>query len=451
MGAASTEPTPSEELRALLTLWGPITLSHLLGVATDLIETAIVGHASSTDLGGVAIGGSIVMTVSLIPYGLTVGLGPLAAQAVGAGEMDRAWAALVTTLKAVVVLCPLLMIAVLLLSYMIEPLGINHAITAQVRDYALGVTPGLCLGLLYNTGNTFLVAHGRTRPGLVAGVVGVAVVAILCNLLVRGDETLFAVGLQGIGLPRLGAFGAGVSASIGSAIGVAIVARATWGLRPVVRTVRVPLGVCFRLGVPIGLQYFASGGALYILAVLIGRFGAAALAAHQIALGLARFTAMGAAGVAEATSVRVGYAIGQARPVRRAGITGITLAAALMSVGAMTFAGLPGPLVRLFTNDVDTVKVAASLLSIAAVFQLIDGVQAAAAGALRGAGEVRFPFLATAGSSWIVGFPVACVLGFTFGFGVQGVWWGLTAGLLCEATLLMVRFARVAGGKIARL
>jgi MATE family multidrug resistance protein len=122
-----------------------------------------------------------------------------------------------------------------------------------------------------------------------------------------------------------------------------------------------------------------------------------------------------------------------------------------MSMGAVTFALAPGPLVRLFTDDAETVKLGTSLLLIAAVFQLFDGVQAVAAGALRGAGDVRFPFLASVGAHWAVGFPLACLFGFTLGFGVRGIWWGLTCGLVCVSFLLALRFVRVSGKAIARV
>jgi MATE family multidrug resistance protein len=122
-----------------------------------------------------------------------------------------------------------------------------------------------------------------------------------------------------------------------------------------------------------------------------------------------------------------------------------------MSLGAMTFGLIPGPLVRLFTTDADAVKLGTSLLLIAAVFQLFDGVQAVAAGALRGAGDVRCPCLVIVGGYWGVGFPLAYVFGFVLRFGAKGIWWGLTSGLVCVAVLLLARFVKVSGRGIARV
>jgi multidrug resistance protein, MATE family len=387
----------------------------------------------------------------MIAFGVSTGLEPLASQAVGAGEMDRAWAGLVTTFKAVLAMWPPLMIGALGLSYLFEPLGIDHEIAIRARDYEIGQAPGLALVVVYFSGKTFLQAHGKTTPAVVAAVIANLVNVVVCNLLVRGDDALTAVGLRGVGLPRLGALGAGIAFSVSCLVLAAFVVAAAWRLRPPVRTAHVPLRLSLRLGIPIGLQLTAEVGVFTVGAVLVGRFGAAAASAHQVAIGLASFTYMGALGVSGATAVRVGYAIGQARSPRRAGFLGIALGAAFMSMGALTFALAPGPLARLFTDDPETIKLSTSLLLIAAVFQLFDGVQAVAAGALRGAGDVRFSFAANVGAHWAVGFPLACLFGFTLGFGVRGIWWGLTSGLVCVAILLAARFARISGRIIARV
>lgn len=451
MDSPSREPTAAEELRALLVLSWPITVAQLLTMALGLVETAIVGRVSTTELAGVAIGRTVAFSASMVAIGLSAGLEPLASQAVGAGETDRAWAALVTTLKAVVGLWPALMISALALSYLLEPLGIDHEIATRARDYEIGQAPGLLLIVVFFAAKTFLQAHRKTRPALLAGVVANVVNVVVCNLLVRGDDALASVGLRGVGLPRLGAFGAGLAFSVACVVLAAFVLRSAWTLRPAVRIARVPLSLSLRLGIPIGLQLLAEVGVFTVGAVLVARFGAAAASAHQVAIGLASFTYMGASGVSGATAVRVGYAVGQARPPRRAGLLGIALGAAFMSLGAMTFGLIPGPLVRLFTADADAVRLGTSLLLIAAVFQLFDGVQAVAAGALRGAGDVRFPFVVIVGGYWGVGFPLAYVFGFVLRFEAKGIWWGLTSGLVCVAVLLLARFVKISGRAIARV
>jgi MATE family multidrug resistance protein len=426
-------------------------MAQLLTMALGLVETAIVGRVSTTELAGVAIGRTVAFSASMVAFGLSAGLEPLASQAVGAGEMDRAWAGLVTTLTAVVGIWPWLMAAALGLSFLLEPLGIDHAIAVRARAYEIGQAPGLALSVAYFAGKTFLQAHGKTRPALVAGILANVVNVAVCDLLVRGDDALRAVGFVGVGLPSLGAFGAGMSFSVASVVLAVVVLRSAWKLRPAVRNATVSLRLSLRLGLPMGLQLLAEVGVFTLGAVLVARFGAAAASAHQVAIGLASFTYMGAMGVSGAVAVRVGRAIGQGRSPRRAGLLGIALGAAFMSAGALAFALLPGPLVRLFTRDADAVSLGISLLLIAAVFQLFDGVQAVAAGALRGAGDVRFPFVANVAAHWGVGFPLAYVLGFVFRFEAKGVWWGLTAGLVCVAGLLLTRFLRISTKAIGRV
>jgi multidrug resistance protein, MATE family len=445
------EPTTAEELRALLVLSWPITVAQLMTMALGLVETAIVGRVSTTELAGVAIGRAVAFTASMVALGVATGLEPLASQAVGAGEPDRAWAGLLTTLQAVLLMWAPLMVLAIGATFLFEPLGIDHAIAVRARDYEIGQAPGLAFVIVFFAGKVFLQAHGRTRPALLAAAVANAVNLVVCNVLVRGDDALVAVGLSPRNLPRLGALGAGIAFSVSCFVLAIIVLAAAWRIRPRTRSAKVPMRLTMRLGLPVGFQSLAEVGVFTVCALLIGRFGAAAVSAHQIAIGLASFTFMGALGVSGATAVRVGYAVGQARSPRRAGLLGIGLGVGFMALGALAFAAVPGPLVGLFTEDPETIELGKALLLIAAAFQLFDGAQAVAAGALRGAGDVRFPFVANVCAHWAVGFPAACVFGFVLGWGVRGIWWGLTSGLVCVSALLAGRFLRISREAIARV
>ena len=160
---------------------------------------------------------------------------------------------------------------------------------------------------------------------------------------------------------------------------------------------------------------------------------------------------MGALGVSGATSVRVGHAIGAGASPRRSGLLGLGLGAAVMTGGAIVFALAPRWLMGLFTRDASVIAIGASLLRIAALFQLFDGVQAVAAGALRGAGDVRFAFAANLVAHWLVGLPVALALAFGLDLGAAGLWWGLTTGLVVIAIALTARFLVLSRRAVARL
>ena len=162
---------------------------------------------------------------------------------------------------------------------------------------------------------------------------------------------------------------------------------------------------------------------------------------------------MGALGVSGATAVRVGYAIGAgerepshqgradaAANARRAGLTGIGMGALGMACGGIVFATAPEFLVRIFTHDPDIVSLGSALVRVAALFQLFDGMQAVGAGALRGAGDVRFAFAGGVVSYWVIGLPLALWFGVARGHGALGMWWGLSASLVAAALIFLARF-----------
>ena len=453
------------ELRALARLSLPIALAQLGLVFMGLVDTAIIGHVSVEDLAATAIGRSIVFGVTSVGMGIGFALDPLASQAVGAGKPERAYQALRAGIQAAaLVTLPTILIA-FAVTLLLAPLGVDPAILPRVHAFMIGHTPGIFGYLAYLAGKSFLQAHGATRPALVASLVANVVNAVVCSLLVRGDDALVALGLPAIGLPRLGALGAGLASSLGSLLLAVIVLQAARSFRPRVappaelppsataaaEPAPVTLTTVLRLGLPVGLQLLAESGVFSLVALLAGRLGTTVLSAHQIAVGLASFTFMGALGVGGATAVRVGHAIGAGRSPRQSGLVGLGLGAVVMSVGAAVFAVIPRPLIAIFTKDAEVIEVGANLLRIASLFALFDGIQAVASGALRGAGDVRFPFLANVAAHWLVGLPVALLLGFGLGMGAQGLWWGLTAGLVTISVLLAVRFVQLSGRAITRV
>ncbi len=213
----------------------------------------------------------------------------------------------------------------------------------------------------------------------------------------------------------------------------------------------LPLAKVLRLGTPIGLQVLAEVSVFSLVGVIAGRLGRVPVSAHQIAIGLASFTFMGALGISGATAVRVGHLIGAGRSPRLAGLVGLALGALFMAGSAVVFLVARRPLVRFFTDEPEVIELGATLLVIAALFQLFDGVQAVAAGALRGAGDVRFAFAANVGAHWLVGFPLAIWLAFGSGLGAIGLWIGLLAGLVVVSALLLWRFVVITRGTIARV
>jgi MATE family multidrug resistance protein len=200
-----------------------------------------------------------------------------------------------------------------------------------------------------------------------------------------------------------------------------------------------------RLGFPAAAQSTLEVGVFAAATALAGRLSADALAAHQIALNMAAFTFMVPYGVASAGAVSVGHAVGRRDPrgASRAGWTALLIGATFMSAAAAVFLVLPRALVGAFTRDPGVVEVGASLLFVAAVFQLFDGLQGVATGILRGLGDTRTAMLWNLAGHWLLGLPLGYTLCFVLGLGVTGLWWGLSAGLIvCGVALVTVWAAK---------
>ena len=448
---ALTDVKGVRELRELVRLSWPITIAQLGMIAMSLVDTAILGHVSIDDLAGASIGRSIGFAAVTITMGVATGLEPLASQALGAGDPGRAWNGLLANMRA----CLYLWLPSVLVSFAVTlalaPLGIEATVIDRARGYLLGQAPQMGLIGIFLANKVFLQAHGVTRPALWGSAVANVVNIVVCNVLVRGDDALVQVHLPPLGLPHLGALGAGLALSVATlvlALFVVVPARAR---KPKALAPPIPTRLVWKLGMPVGMHMLAEYAVFTLVALLAGKLGARVVSAHQIAIALASFMYMGALGVGGATAVRVGLAVGSERSPRRAGLLGIALGAAFMSIGVVLFAVFPTYLIDLFTDDPDTIALGAQLLRIAALFQLFDGVQVVAAGALRGAGDVRFPFIANVTAYWVLGLPVALLLCFGFDMGARGLWWGLTLGLVFAAVTLGGRFVVLTRKRIARV
>jgi MATE family multidrug resistance protein len=214
-------------------------------------------------------------------------------------------------------------------------------------------------------------------------------------------------------------------------------------LRPIAHdALRVrPLLRMLALGAPIGGHQLLEGAAFGMVGLLMGMLGTSEVAGHQVAINLAALTFMVPLGVGAAAAVRVGHAVGAGAPdtARRAAKAALLVGVCFMSVSAAVFLLMPVPLARIFTSDAQVVVVAAALIPIAGIFQVFDGIQAVAAGILRGAGDTRVPMLIALLGFWVVGVPVSALLAFGLGTGAAGLWWGFVAGLGVVALVLLWR------------
>ena len=457
MPAGARASTLRAELRELALLTVPLFLTHAGTMLLGLVDTAVVGRLGEVPLAAVGLGNSLYFTIAMLGFGLMLGLDPLIAQAIGAGEEGRArhllWQG---SLLAILVVIPLALVT-WALSLALEPLGIEAAVAREVRPYVLSRLAGMLPFLLLAACRSYLQARAKTRALVIGVVVANAINLPLSWALCFGDEGLERLGLPALSVPALGTAGAGWASSAATAaqLVISILAiRAIGGESHAAfrrADARLVTKIA-RLGAPISLQLVSEFGSFAIVTFLMGVIGSRALSSHNVALMLASATFQLALALSAATAVRVGHGVGRAdaRGTRRSGVIGIVCGALGMSAASLLFVAVPAPLSRIVTDQPEVIAASVSLLAVAAAFQLSDGVQCVAAGALRGAGDTVFPFAANLVGHYVLGLPVGILLSFVLGWGAVGLWWGLSVGLTAVAIALTARFLRLASRPIAR-
>jgi MATE family multidrug resistance protein len=209
----------------------------------------------------------------------------------------------------------------------------------------------------------------------------------------------------------------------------------------------------FTLGAPIGVQMQLEFGIFGVVGLLMGSIGVTAIAGHQVALSLASFTFMVPLGVSGAAAVLVGNAVGRNDPgeARRAALAGLVIGMVFMATSTTAMVAAPQLISRIYSNQETVIAVAASLIPLAGVFQVFDGLQVVSIGILRGLADTRGPMIINVVGFWLVGLPVSAWLGMKTPLGPRGLWWGLVAGLAVVAVILLVRVRSRLRGPMARV
>lgn len=433
------------ELTRLLRLAAPLVLAQLAQNGLAFVDTLMVGRLGAGALAAMALGASFYFTVSIITAAVLFSVGPTVAQAVGAGRRDEAASAASQALWLALILS----VPGLLVFTAVEPFLLRFGIEAETARLAAGYLRNISLGFPFYLGFTalrgFLEGNGDARPIMGIAFFGVGLNVLLCEAFIFGH----------LGFPALGVVGTGyATASVYTVMFLLAAALVAWrypaqrvlaGMRRARPRMMVAL---VRLGWPIGLTTGLEVGLFNLSGLLIARFGDATLAAHQVALQSASMTFMVPLGMSIATGVLVGQAAGRGdrESVRRVGFMGIGLAVAFMALSATLFLVAPRFIIGLYTDlhapgNAAMVATAVGFLGIAALFQLFDGVQVTAIGALRGLKDTRVPMLLTLVSYWVVGMPIGLLLAFVLDVGARGLWFGMVAGLAASAVMMTTRFA----------
>ena len=443
-------PRPNrDDFRRLLALGLPITVVQVLLMLPGVEDSVIVGRLGPSALGAIALGGTYFFAITGFGLGLLLGVEPVIAQAVGAGEPGAVARAFQRGLVIALGVSTLAALTFLPVEHVLRFMGQQEELIAIVGPYMRVQAPSVYAFLLFVIVRITLQAHHVTRPILAAAMVANVVNIILCIGLVYGMW----------GMPRMGTVGAGVATSIARFVMLGVLVLAAWPeLAPLLRwqrasTALAPMAKLLLLGLPAGVQVSLEFGVFAIVGLVMGNLGAVPMAAHQIALNIASLTYMVPLGIGISGSVLVGRAIGAGDRdgARRMAVSVLACGVGFMVLSATAFALVPGLIARAYTNDAATIVLASALIPIAAVFQVFDGLQCVAIGLLRGTGDTRTPMIASLVGYWAIGLPMSLWLGRTLHGGPVGLWWGFVAGLMVVSIAMAIRLRVRFGGPLERL
>jgi MATE family multidrug resistance protein len=424
----------------MLRLAAPLALTELGWLAMAFTDTVMVGRLpdSATAIGAVSLGSTLFYTIGIFGSGIMLGMDTLVAQAYGAGRLEECHRTMWNSLYLACILSPILMTSMLAFLPLFGRLGLAPALVAATVPFLKALIWSTLPLALYFALRRYLQAMHIVKP-----VVFALVSANLVNL---AGNWAFVYGH--LGARAFGVAGSGWSTCVSRAYMVVVLAIAvvyydrkrSSGLWSASRRFELDrIRLLLRLGLPAAAQLLLEIGAFATATFLIGKLGAVQLAGHQIALNVASFTYMVPLGICSAAAVRVGHAMGagDTRAAARAGWMALFFAALFMSCSGLMLFFFARPIARMYTPEIDVVNAGATLLLVAAVFQLFDGLQVVATGALRGAGNTRIPMLANLVGYWVIGLPLGAFLCFNMKMGAVGMWLGLCLALVLIGSALL--------------
>jgi MATE family multidrug resistance protein len=431
------------EAGPMLRLAAPLALAELGWMSMGIVDTIMAGKLGAAALGAGSLGNMIMFPVAISATGLLLGMDTLVSQAHGAQEHEDARRTLVNGVWLGLALSPLVALVLLALIPVLRAAGTNPHVMVQLGPYVRALVWGLPGLMLYAAFRRYLQAVNVVKPVMFA--------LISANLVNLAGNWILIFGH--FGLPALGLPGSGLATSFSRTYMAAVLVGAVvWHER---KTGKYLFSISWKpsfdrlrrlisLGLPAAGQILFEGAVFGIVTALAARLDEASLAAHSIAVQVISFTYMVPLGISSAAAVRVGHALGRKDRIAAtlSGWTALVFSAAFMTGAGIALWTVPRLITGIFIRDAAVVATGTVLLRIAALLELFDGLQVVATGALRGFGDTRSPMLAHLVFYWVIGMPVAWVLGFAFHWGVSGIWVGLTASIILIGITLIVVWAR---------
>ena len=426
-----------DDIRAMLRIAIPLAVAELGWMAMSVVDNIMVGRLpdSTLAIGATSVGSALFYSFAIFGIGLMAGLDTLVSHAYGMGDWPEARRSLASGLVLAAAAALPLAGGVLAGSPILRAIGVQPEILEQAVEFNSVLVWSLPLLLLYSVFRRYLQGLHCVRPVTIALVTS-NIINLLGNwVLIYGHW----------GAPAMGIRGSALSTVIARIYLVAALLLSVWmrdpaalaGMRPdfshVYRLLRLGMPAAMTIGFEIGVFNAATA--------IAGKLDAVSLASHTIALNAAAVAYMVPLGIGSAAAVTVGRALGAKdwSGAIRAGWTALGIGMAFEICSALVFILLPEAITRMYTDDRNVAAFAARLFVVAAVFQIFDGLQTIASGALRGLGNTRSPMICNLIAYWAVGLPVGCWLCFRLGWGVIGIWDGLCLALIgTGASLLAV-------------
>jgi len=424
------------ELRPLVRLAGPVVLAEIGWMSMGIVDTLMVGRLGPAAISATGLSSAVFTAIAIFAMGLMLGLDALVSRAFGAGRIGECVRWLHQGVALALVGAPLVMGLTWVAFATVDWWGLHPDIRVLVASYLRVISLSAFPLLLYAALRRYLQGRHIVRPVMAA--------LISANLVNAAANWVLIYGR--LGMPALGVEGSAWATTIARVyMALFLLATVYWVHRrdpdhPPIRFAidLARMGRLLELGFPAAAQITLEVGVFAAATMLAGRLDPIASASNQIALNIVSLTFMVPLGLASAAAVRVGHAVGagNARRAVQAGWTALALGGVVMVAIAVVLFAWPEPMLRSFTTDRRVIDIGVGLLAIAAAFQLFDGTQAVATGVLRGLGETRIPMIVNVIGHWVFGLPVGYALCFAFGWGVTGLWIGLSIGLVFVATTL---------------
>lgn len=424
-----------------LKLGYPLIISQLLMTIIEFVDSVMSGNISSVDLAGFAIASAIFHPIFLLVLGMLIPLGSIIAQLFGAKKPGEIIKNVIQALWLSQFFAFLSILFFVNIEFVLDRIGYEQEVIVIAKDYLTALCWGIPAIYAFLVLRMFIEGLSITRPTMYFSIIGLGVKIILNYFMMFG----------GYGFQRLGAVGAGWATSITYWIMLFVMFFFCIKSKLFVKfrkflSFRKPTWLIIReilrIGLPHGLGFAAETALFTSVSLMMATFGVTAIAGHQIALNVASLTFMVPMGVSIAISIRLGHAKGRGnlKEMSYVGFSGILLCILLMAITAVAIFLLSEKIAGFYTEDLDVINLAVNLLYMAAIFQLSDGMQVGALGALRGLKDTRVPFATNIFSYWVVGIPVAYFVGIHYKVGPIGMWWGLIVGLSIAALLHSFRF-----------